>query len=167
MERTQIEAGSRKPATGTAVAALLLAAATTAGCGARRGRLVAWRPAEVRAAAGEADARGARTYRVALPLAEPGARPLRAELTFGAPLDGARLDVVGVGPRPRRALVGGAQTSGDTVVVPLGDGEVAEVEVVLRGSGRAVPPLRAARVATEMSISWPAALGAAPGEAAR
>ena len=43
--------------------------------------------------------------------------------------------------------------------MPLAGTHVQQVEVVLRGRG-AAPSLRAARVATEMPISWPAALGA-------
>jgi len=144
--------------------AVLLAVVPTAGCGARRARLVTWRPADVTAPAGEPDAQGARTYRVALPPAGAGERPLRAELQFAAPLGGAQLDVIGVGPR--RPLRGQAPAGGDRVVVPLGDASVAEVEVVLRGRG-ATPPLRAARVATEIPISWPAALGSATNEVAR
>src|SRR5215831_1244389 len=165
MERTQIGDRRSAPATRKTMTAVLLAVVTTAGCGARRSRLVAWRPADVTAAAGEPDARGARTYRVALPPPGAGERPLRAELVFAAPLDGAQLDVVGVGPR--RPLLGQTPASGDRVVVPLGDAPITEVEVVLRGPGDAAPSLRTVRVATEMAISWPAALGARTGEVAR
>ena len=122
--------------TTTAVAAVLMAAVSAGGCSGRRARLVAWRPAHVAVLAGEADARGARTYRVALPRAEAGERPMRAELVF---------------------------------VVPLADRPVDEMEVVLRGPdpGASPPTLRVARVATEMPVSWPAALGAASSEVAR
>jgi hypothetical protein len=122
--------------TKTAMAAVLMAAVSAGGCNVRRARLVAWRSADVAVPAGEADARGARTYRVALPRAEAGERPMRAELVF---------------------------------VVPLADTPVDAMEVVLRGPGPESPPptLRVARVATEMPVSWPAALGAASSEVAR
>ena len=73
--------------------------------------------------------------------------------------------MVGVGPRG--PLLGQTPASGDRVVVPLGDAPITEVEVVLHGPGNAAPSLRTARVATEMAISWPAALGALSREGAR
>lgn len=154
MERTR----KRTTAT-TMAAAALLAMVTTAGCGARRGRLLAWRPADVKAPAGEPTARGARTYRVALPPPGVGERPLRAELLFAGALDGARVDATGLDGRARRPLLSREPAAGDRVVVPLAGRQVQQVEVVLRGRDTA-PSLRAARVATEMPISWPVALGA-------
>jgi hypothetical protein len=101
---------------------------------------------------------GARTYRVALPRPEAGERPMRAELVFADAIDGAAVDAIGVDGRARRRLLSRTPAAGDRVVVPLAGTYVEQVELVLRG--RAAPPLRAARVATEMPISWPAALGA-------
>jgi len=144
---------------GTAMTAVLLAVVTTAGCGARRGRLLAWRPVDVKTPAGEPAGRGARTYRVALPQPEAGERPVRAELVFAGALDGARVDAIGVDGRARRPLLSRSVAAGDSVVVPLAGTPVQQVELVLRAQGGA-PALRAARVATEMPISWPAALGA-------
>src|SRR5436305_1088915 len=103
----------------TTMAALLLAVVTTAGCGARRGRLVAWRPADVNAPAGEPAARGARTYRVALPPPGAGERPMRAELVFASALDGAHVDAIGIDGRARRPLLSRTPAAGDRVVVPL------------------------------------------------
>ena len=154
MERTR-----KRTTTTTTMAAVLLVVVTAVGCGARRGRLVAWRPADVKAPAGEPAARGARAYRVALPPPEAGERPMRAELVFASALDGAarRRDR---SRRPRASPAAVAEpATGDRVVVPLAGTHVQQVEVVLRGRG-AAPSLRAARVATEMPISWPAALGA-------
>jgi hypothetical protein len=141
------------------MAAALLVVVTAVGCGAGRGRLVAWRPADVKAPAGEPAARGARAYRVALPPPEAGERPMRAELVFASALDGAHVDAIGLDGRARRPLLSREPATGDRVVVPLAGTHVQQVEVVLRGRG-AAPSLRAARVATEMPISWPAALGA-------
>jgi hypothetical protein len=141
------------------MAAMVVAVATTVGCGARRERLVAWRPIDVGAPDGEPTAHGARTYRVALPHADAGERPVRAELTFGGTLDGDHVDAIAVDGRARRPLLSRTPAAGDRVVVPLAGMHVEQVEVVLRGPG-AAPPLRAARVATEMPISWPTALGA-------
>ena len=138
----------------TTTAAVLLAVVTTVGCGARRGRLVAWRPADVKAPAGEPTARGARTYRVALPPSAAGERPMRAELVFASALDGAQVDAVGLDGQMRRPLLSRGRAAGDRVVVPLAGAHVQQVEVVLRGQG-AAPSLSAARVATEMPISWP------------
>ena len=153
MERT------RKRMTTTTTMAVLLVVVTAVGCGARRGRLLAWRPADVKAPAGEPTARGARAYRVALPPSEAGERPMRAELVFASALDGADVDAIGLDGRARRPLLSREPATGDRVVVPLAGTHVQQVEVVLRGRG-AAPSLRAARVATEMPISWPAALGA-------
>jgi hypothetical protein len=150
-------------AKGTRVA-VLLAVVTAVGCGARRARLVAWRPVDVTAPAGEPTARGARTYRVALPRPERGERPVRAELVFATALDGAHVDAVGVDGRARRPLLSRRPAAGDMVVVPLGGSHVEQVEVVLRG---AAPSLRAARVATEMPMTWPKALGAETAEVLR
>lgn len=136
--------------------AVLLAVVTAAGCGARRARLVAWRPVDVTAPAGEPTARGARTYRVALPRPEQGERPVRAELVFATAIDGAHVDAIGVDGRARRPLLARKPAAGDLVVVPLAGTHVEQVEVVLRGP---TPALRAARVATEMPIVWPVALG--------
>jgi hypothetical protein len=147
-----------KKRSGTAMTAVLLAMVTTAGCGARRARLLAWRPIDVKAPAGEPAGRDARTYRVALPPAETGERPVRAELVFAGALDGARVDAIGVDGRARRPLLSRGVAAGDSVVVPLAGTHVQQVELVLRGQG--APPLRAARVATELPIVWPAALGA-------
>jgi hypothetical protein len=149
----------------TTMAAMVLVA-TTVGCGARRERLVAWRPIDVGTPDGEPTAHGARTYRVALPHTEAGERPMRAELMFGGALDGDHVDAIGVDGRARRPLLSRTPAAGDCVVVPLAGTHVEVVEVVLRGHG-AAPPLRAARVATEMPISWPAALGADSAAVAR
>ena len=154
MERTR-----KRTTTTTTMAAALLVVVTAVGCGARRGRLLAWRPADVKAPAGEPAARGARAYRVALPPPEAGERPMRAELVFASALDGADVDAIGLDGRARRPLLSREPAIGDRVVVPLAGTHVQQVEVVLRGRG-AAPSLRAARVATEMPISWPAALGA-------
>ena len=145
----------------TKIAVVALAVVTTVGCGARRGRLVAWRPIDVKAAT----TLGAHTYRVALPPAGAGERPVRAELVFASALDGARVDAVGLDGRARRPLLSRKPAAGDRVVVPLAGAHVEQVEVVLRGA--ASPALRAARVATEMPISWPSALGAASAEVTR
>jgi hypothetical protein len=166
MDMTQTKSRRSASAPGTTMVAVLLATVTAAGCEARRARLVAWRPADVTAPAGEADARGARTYRVVLPAAAAGERLMRAELLFASPLDGARVDAIGVGRPERRPLVVGQPATGERVVVPLPGAPVDHLEVVLRGDGRA-PALRAARVATEMPVVWPAALGAATIEVAR
>jgi hypothetical protein len=150
----------------TTMAAVLLIVVTAAGCRTRRGRLVAWRPADVTAPAGEPTARGARTYRVALPPPEAGERPMRAELVFASALDDARVDAIGLDGRARRPLLSREPTAGDTVVVPLSGSHVEQVEIVVRGRG-AAPWLRAAHVATEMPISWPVALGAESPEVVR
>jgi hypothetical protein len=151
---------------GTMVAAVLLVVVTTVGCGMRRGRLVAWRPADIKGPAGEPAAPGARTYRVALPAPEAGERPMRAELVFAGALDGARVDAIGVDGRARRPLLSREPATGDRLVVPLAGTHVQQVEIVLCGPG-AAPSLSAARVATEMPISWPTALGAASAEVVR
>jgi hypothetical protein len=144
--------------------AVLLAVVTAVGCGARRARLVTWRPLDVTAPAGEATARDARTYRLALPRAEQGERPVRAELVFATALDGTHVDAVALDGRARRPLLSREPAAGDMVVVSLAGTRAEHVEVVLRG---AAPPLRAARVATEMPISWPEALGAESAEVLR
>jgi hypothetical protein len=150
----------------TTTMAVLLVVVTAVGCGVRRGRLIAWRPVDVNAPAGEPTARDARTYRVALPPREAGERPMRAELLFASALDGAHVDAIGLAGRTRRPLLSRKAAAGDRVVVPLAGTPVDQVEVVLRGSA-AAPSLRAARVATEMPISWPAALGAESAEVVR
>ena len=162
MESTRNRQSGRSSRRTTAV--MVLALATTVGC-ARRERLVAWRPIDVGTPDGEPTAHGARTYRVALPHTEAGERPVRAELMFGGALDGDHVDAIGVDGRARRALLSRTPAAGDRVVVPLAGAHVEVVEVVLRGHG--APPLRAARVATEMPISWPAALGADSAAVAR
>ena len=148
------------------MATVLLLVVTAAGCGTRRGRLVAWRTADVMAPAGEPTARGTRTYRVALPPPAAGERPMRAELVFASALDGARVDAIGLDGRARRPLLSRKPTAGDRVVVPLAGTHVEQMEIVLRGRA-AAPSLRAAQVATEMPISWPVALGAESAEVAR
>jgi hypothetical protein len=148
----------------TTMAAVLLMVVTAAGC--RTRRIVAWRPADVTVPAGEPTARGARTYRVALPPPGAGERPMRAELVFARALDGARVDAIGLDGRARRPLLSREPTAGDRVVVPLAGTRVEQVEIVLRGSGVA-PSLQAAHVATEMPISWPVALGAESAEVVR
>jgi hypothetical protein len=149
------------------LAMLVAAAAVVVGTFTRRERLVAWRPVDVTAPAGEVDPRGARTYRVALPPAEDGERPVRAELLFATSIAGARIDAVGVDGGARRPLLSRKPATGDRVVVPLAGTRVDQVEVVLRDGGRGAPPLRAARVATEMPISWPVALGSDAAAVAR
>src|SRR5262245_25898526 len=122
---------NRLPAsgTGTSLAAMLLAAVSAIGCGARRGRVVAWRPAGIVAEAGEPGVRDARRYRVALPPAQAGERPMRAELVFASSLDGAHVDAIGVGQRARRPLLARKPASGEVVVVPLAGEPVDQVEV--------------------------------------
>jgi hypothetical protein len=153
-------------AKGTRVA-VLLALVTAVGCGARRARLVAWRPLDVTALPGEATTRGARTYRLALPRPAQGERPMRAELVFATVLDGAHVDAVAVDGHARRPLLSRKPAAGDIVVVPLAGTRAEQVEVVLRGPRGAAPPLRTARVATEMPMSWPVALGAESAEVLR
>jgi hypothetical protein len=167
MEMTQTKNRRSASVPGTTMVAVLLATVTAAGCEARRARVVAWRPADMAAPAGEPDARGARTYRVVLPPAEAGERPMRAELVFASPLDGARVDAIAVGRPERRPLVARQEGAGERVVVPLAGGPVDHLEVVLRGAVGPAPALRAARVATEMPVVWPAALGAATSGVAR
>src|SRR5262252_3499725 len=87
-----------------APATVALAVVTAVGCSGRE-RLVAWRPVDVMAPAGEPGGRGARTYRVALPAAGEGERAMRAELLFANAIDGAHVDAVGVDGRARRPLL--------------------------------------------------------------
>ena len=63
---------------------------------------------------------------------------------------------MGVDGSARRPLLARKPAAGDMVVVPLAGTHVEQVEVVLRGPA---PALRAARVATEMPMVWPVALG--------
>jgi hypothetical protein len=92
---------------------------------------------------------------------------MRAELMFASTLDGAHVDAIGVDGGARRPLLSRKPATGDRVVVPLAGTHVEQVEVVLRGRTGGAPSLRAARVATEMPISWPAALGAETAQVTR
>jgi len=159
MENTQARARRARRWTGTTLGLLLMAIAAVGGCEAHRGRLVTWRAATVTAPAGEPAGRGARAYRVALPPAAAGERPVRAELLFAEPLESARVDAIGVRGGARRPLLARRPARGDLVVVPLDGKPVEAMEVVLRGRATAAPTLRAARVATAVPVAWPDALG--------
>jgi hypothetical protein len=65
----------------------------------------------------------------------------RLELRFRAPLDGARVEAVGGGPRTHATLLR-QRVGGDTVVVPLAPGRIDAVEVRVHRHLRSPPIVR-------------------------
>jgi hypothetical protein len=93
--------------------------------------------------------RGAVRYRLRLPEGTAGADLRRLDVSFQRPLDGARVDVRGAGPRHALTLLHGRRIGGDTVAIPLAPA-LTDVDLVVHHHLRPVPLLariRAGRAA--------------------
>lgn len=90
-------------------------------------------------------------FGVALPPPAAGEGNLRqVELRFGGSLQSAKVDVVGIGPRHRVALLDEKRVRGNAVAVPVPALTLERVEVVVHHHARAVPLPPQVRVAREV-----------------
>lgn len=141
----------------------LLVALATSGCSerwwlgpferrpARAPEAVSWVPLSADGVVALIDHRAAsagRTrFQLHLPPPAEGAPPYsRVELRFRAPLDGARVDADGRGPRHQLRLLDGQRLRGDTVTIELAPFQIETVTVDVHHHLRPVPIVAAVRL---------------------